>query len=457
MELNEFKKRLFKRAEKAGFTAFEIYYSKADKFELSTYDNDIDNYSTSSTFGINFRGLYNNKIGLSSTEILDEASVDILIDNALSNASVIENDDKKVIFDGKKQKYEEINNYSKKLGKMTPEERINILLEIYGKVKEYASEKTSAALKNVISEFEYEEREWGIANSNGLELSHKANYAIIFTECVMEKDGAAQSDYAYRFCKKRSELSSIDDLAKKALDNTIARFDGDTVQSSKYDLIINNKCFASLLQTFSGIFSAENAQKGLSLLKGKVGSKIGVPALNIVDDPFLPSGIFSEPFDAEGVATYKKTVIQNGELLTLLYDLKAAIKDGVKSTGNASKASYASDITISPSNFYVEPGNAEFEELLKNVNNGILITNLEGLHAGANAETGDFSLSAKGFEIKDGTLGKAVEQITVSSNFYDILKNIELIGKDLDFCLPNSNGYFGSPSIVVKNISIAGK
>ena len=140
----------------------------------------------------------------------------------------------------------------------------------------------------------------------------------------------------------------------------------------------------------------------------------------------------------------------------LIYNLKTAKKDGVKSTGNASKASYASPIDISPSNFFIKPGVKSKEELIKTLGQGIFITEVQGLHSGANSVSGDFSLSAKGFEIKDGEKIRPLEQITIAGNFYNMLLDIVEVGADLKFGIP-SGGCYGSPSLIVKELSVAGK
>lgn len=127
---------------------------------------------------------------------------------------------------------------------------------------------------------------------------------------------------------------------------------------------------ADLLQTFSSVFSADAAQKGLSLLAGKEHSQIAAPCVTLVDDPLLPGGFASRPFDGEGVATYTKKVIENGVLTTLLHNLKTANKAGCASTGNASRASYAASVGVSPTNFFLQPGQADLDALHAHLQNG---------------------------------------------------------------------------------------
>lgn len=167
----------------------------------------------------------------------------------------------------------------------------------------------------------------------------------------------------------------------------------------------------------------------------------------------MDGGLSSTPFDDEGVRTYKKDIIKDGKLLTLLHNLKTANKAGIKSTGNGFKASYAAPVDVSSTNFYIEKGTKTLDNLMNDMGQGIMVTELAGLHSGANFITGDFSLAAKGFYIDGGKKSYPIEQITISGNFFDLLKNIIDISDDLKFPLSS----IGSPSIRIDKISIAGK
>ncbi|HPS82538.1 MAG TPA: metallopeptidase TldD-related protein, partial [Candidatus Limiplasma sp.] len=135
------------------------------------------------------------------------------------------------------------------------------------------------------------------------------------------------------------------------------------------------------------------------------------------------------------------------------HNLKTAHKDGVETTGNASKGSYAASVRVSPSNFYLEAGLQPLEALLADMGEGLVITEVEGLHAGANAVSGDFSLLAKGYTVKEGKRERPVEQITIAGNFFEMLKQVKAVGSDLRF----PSGGFGAPSVDVGLLSVAGK
>ena len=214
---------------------------------------------------------------------------------------------------------------------------------------------------------------------------------------------------------------------------------------------------SSLLRVYAGIFNSESAQKGLSKLKDSEGQVVAAPCVTLVDDPFHKDNPEPINFDGEGSPTHKKAVIENGVLNTLLYNLKTAAVAGKKTTGNASKAGYDSGVGIRPFTMYLENGTMTEEELLAKAGNGVYITSLGGLHAGANAVSGDFSLQSSGYMIENGKKTTYVKSFTVAGNFYDLLKNIVALADNCE--LPSAMGMtaFGSPSVLVDGLSIAGK
>ena len=204
-----------------------------------------------------------------------------------------------------------------------------------------------------------------------------------------------------------------------------------------------------------GIFSADRVQKDISALKGKIGQMIASEMITLVEDPHRTGAMASSSFDSEGVPTVPKRIIDNGVLKTYLYNLKTAHKDGVKSTGNASKGTYKGTIGTAPSNIYIEPGKVPFENLIGSIEEGVFIVGFQGLHAGLDSISGDFSLQCHGFEVRNGKLGKPVSQITVSGNFFEMLNAIDAIADDLIFSIM-ANDFMGAPSIRINKMAISG-
>ena len=155
------------------------------------------------------------------------------------------------------------------------------------------------------------------------------------------------------------------------------------------------------------------------------------------------------PFDGEGVAVYTKNVIENGRLNTLLYNRMYAKLLGRETTGNAADATH-----IEPKGLYFAPGELSNAELLKKLGDGLYLTSLQGLHAGANVQSGDFSLQADGFLVKNGEKVAPIKNFTVADNFYQLLKKVDAISSEVRFGVGSD---FGSPEILFTDVAVSGK
>ena len=406
-----------------------------------------EKYNLSKSFGLSFRGKINNKMGYSYTEILDEAAIDMLINSAKNSANLIENDDESFIYGGDKI-YNEVKTYSRELENIDPAKMIDLALDLEKEAKNYCDKVVNINGCKI----SYSSSSYGIYNTKGLELTNKDNILTSYVVPVVEDKSGKNDGVGYVVASSIDEVDTKK-MAKQGVEEAISKLGGKSISSGTYNTIIYNEAMVQLLETFASTFSADAAQKGLSLFKGKEGKMVASNLVTIVDDPLMKGGLASAPFDDEGVATFTKELIFEGKLNTLLHNLKTANKQGVKSTGNGFKSSYASPVNVSESNLYLRAGEKSLEDLMKEINEGVMITDLAGLHSGANTVSGDFSLAAKGFYIKDGQKTFPVEQITVAGNYFDLLKNITYIGNDLKFPLSN----VGSPSVIATGLSIAGK
>lgn len=447
MELEVFVKELFEEAKNAGFAEYEVYYVDRESLSINVYNEEVEKYNLNSSYGLSFRGKIGDKIGYSYTEILDKDAISMLVKKAKENVSVIESEDIQFIYEGDKE-YKEISTYSDGLENIPADKLINIALDMEKQCKTL-SDKVESFAGCAVS---YSKGKYGIINSKGLNLKNKSNILSAYVCPVLKDEDKMYDGCGYVTANSLEEVNTKN-IAKDAVNEALSKIGGKPIPSGNYNVVIKNEAMVSMLSTFAGIFSSDAAQKGLSLLKGKEGEQIASTVVNLVDDPHLENGLASVGFDDEGVATEKTYLIKGGKLETLLYNLKTANKAGVKSTGNGFKNSYASPISVSPTNFYFEPGSKNFDELIAPIEKGLIITDFAGLHSGANAITGDFSLAVNGFFIENGKKTYPVEQITASGNFFDLLKDIEELGSDLKF--PMSS--VGSPSVKIKSLAIAGE
>ena len=246
-------------------------------------------------------------------------------------------------------------------------------------------------------------------------------------------------------------------MVDDAVDGALSKIGAGSVPTGKYSLVFDGNQMRSLLSVFSSAFSARAVLDGMSRLKGMEGQVIASEIVTITDDPQREGNSVGTNFDAEGVATHRKAVVENGVLTTLLHNRETALAMGKETTANASKAGYSSPIGVRPYSFAIEPGDKSRDELFELVGDGIYITSIQGLHAGANPVSGDFSLQSAGFMIRGGKKCEAVKSFTVAGNFFDLLKNISALGNKLEKGIGGGFTEFASPDVFVPDMSVAGK
>ncbi len=447
-EINNFIDKLLDKAKQQGIEESEAFYIEGESFRVMVNNGQVAEYSVNTNSGLSFRAKINGQIGYSYTQAFDDEAIDMLIKQVKENSEILEVKDEQFIFKGSKQ-YSPLVTYIEKLDEASPEQKIQLALDL-----EQMCLKADEHIKSVAyCLVQSGSSNTTIKNSSGLNLNFKANGAAAF---VMPVAVDGEKSYRGGYAINIEDFDNVDTetLINTSVERALSQFGGKPVESGTYNIVFEYECAGDLLQTFSTIFSAESTQKGYSLLAGKEGETIASSIVNIIDDPLHEKGPDSSPFDDEGVATYKKSVVENGVLKTLLHNLKTAHKANTLSTGNASKGAYNAPVEISPSNFYIEPKENTLGQLLESLGDGLMITDLAGLHA-VNTTSADFSLSAKGFVIKNGKKTEAVEQITISGNFYDFLKNIIMIANDLEYGKIQTSS-IASPSLLVKDICVAG-
>ncbi|WP_042148685.1 TldD/PmbA family protein [Paucisalibacillus sp. EB02] len=447
MDLLTFRDQLFVEGEKLGFSELELYYEKQSGFGCQIFKGEIDDYRSSTVIGVSVRGLYNGKMGYAYTEKLDEESVSFLLDNIKENSKLIE-DDPQELFEGNAN-YEKLDFYSATLTEISIEEKIEFLKEVEKKIYEYdhrVVQTDYAAIQDQLVEK-------ALFNNKGLALQDRNNFLFVVFSVVVKEDEEIKSDFYFKLTKDLKSLDT-DEIAKEAVEKSLSHLGGKSYPNKTYPIILKGQAASSLLATFSPSFSAKSVQDNQSRLKEKLEQKIASNVVTLLDNPHLPDGIRSGTFDSEGVPTKQLTVVKDGVLKTYFHNLKTAEKDGVESTGHGHKSSYKDSVGVSPSNFYVVPGIESYEELYGDLEEGIIITSLAGLHSGANPISGDFSLAADGFYVKDGKIVSPTNQMTIAGNFFEVMQDVEKVGTDLEFSPMDYYGYIGSPSLKIKGLAV---
>ena len=447
MEFELFREKLFTAAVEKGFKDCEVFYTSGTTFTLKVFEGELREYKNAGNAGLSFRGTYRNgKMGYAYTERLGEDIIPFLVDNAAQNAEIIEDTDIEDLFTGSPS-YPQAQTWDESLAKVPAADKIAIALKV-----EQAAKAADPRVKGVDFCGLYTgESETRIANSLGLNLGERVNHASVWAMPRVQGDDGQIKQQGDSWNGKDFTLFDPAAFGRYTAELALSHLGAKSVSTGKYAVILTGTAMGDMLGYFSSVFSAEQAQKGFSLLKGKIGTQVGSAALSIRDDPLLDRLPGTTAFDSEGVASKNKVIIENGVFRSFLHNRKTAKKDGVEPTGNASKRSFKSAVGIGPTNFYIVPSDKTQAALMAEMGDGLLIDSLEGLHSGANPVSGDFSVSAEGHEVRGGKKGCAVEQITLAGNFFTLLQNVAAVAADLEF-----KDTVSSPSVWVRELSVSG-
>lgn len=450
MKLNELYDLLNKKATDKGFEKIELFYQESREFNSKVFRSEVEKYQIAEESGVSIRGQYKGKIGYFYSELADDSIVDEALESIIATSQLMDVEDEKII--GMEVVIEDFEDFDESLQKDDYKSIIDEMIKNEEKLKKY-DERITDLPYNMYAEME---NFTFIRNSNGVKLSQKTNL-FYYVLSALAKDGDKAKTAMGILVDRNQEKFTGENLMKTIAKESVDLLSAQAVDTGVYNIILRNDAAAELMDAFSGIFSAEMVDKNMSVLKDKVDKKIGNSLLTILDNPFEKNAHMHRKFDDEGTLTKEKTLIDEGVLKKYLHNSKTSKKMDMDNTGNGVRSGIKSLLGISHTNLYIKPGSKSFKDMILNLEKGLLITNLQALHSGLNPISGDFSLPAQGYLIESGEIMTAVDNITIAGNVLDVFNDIEEIGNDLYFYLPNGMGSVGSPSVKVKNINVTGK
>ncbi|MGZ5035640.1 MAG: metalloprotease PmbA [Usitatibacter sp.] len=279
-----------------------------------------------------------------------------------------------------------------------------------------------------------------LANSRGFLSGYPNSKASISVGVVAEDAGGMQRDYWYTTHRDPRRLDSPEAVGRTAGERTVRRLGGRRLPTGDMPVIFDANISGSLIGHFVSAASGSNLYRRSSFLLDRLGTEVFSPGVDLLEDPHLPGESASSYYDAEGVATRRRAIVERGVLAGWFLSTYSARKLGLKTTGNAG----------GNHNLILKPGSLDLDGLVKRMGRGFLVTELMG--QGVNTVTGDYSRGAAGFWVEGGEIRFPVEEVTIAGNLLDMFKGIAEVGRDVLV-----RGSKQSGSILVESMTIAGE
>jgi PmbA protein len=398
--------------------------------------------------GLGVRVAVNKAVGFAYTNILEEQdAVEDTILRALSAARASRPDPDWHGFPEKKPYADAEKNYDRKIHKLHSEGLVELaasMLDAAVSVNKRVFPIEGGAGAAYLSS--------AVANSNGVAAFDRGT----IMECslaAVAKEKNSVTPVCFEFNAERAYAVDPEWVGKEAARLAVSALKTKPIKTETTKLVLTPFALQGLLYyTLINAVKADNVQRNQSQFKGKIGEKVASEHVTIYDDGLFPGGLRTWAFDGEGVPQQKTPLIEKGVLQGFLYDNYAAKKEGLESTGNASRAGYLSTPSIEATNFRITPGNKTPDELIREVDDGLLIYYLQGAHS-SNPVSGEFSVVATpAWKIKKGEIAHATRGVMLAGNIFEAFKNVSIVANN-----ERKMGQLIAPWVLFENVRVIGK
>ena len=403
---------------KAAGASGDLIIDQGESLSLKASDGELEEYKVSSSQIFGLRVIKDGKVGTAYSEAADSDALSSLVEQALTNASFTAIEvHEKILSNEVTLKTDDL--------VLCPAEEVSIDEKVNFALKMESDLAAKDKVKNVpYNGVQDNTTQRHIFSSAGLNAYSKSRMCAAYAYALIEQGDKNAMEGTGQAARLFAALDA-NDIVEKAYTHTLNILDGSPVPSGHYDVIFDEEVQASLFGVFTLMFSGKSAKDGVNPMREKLGDSIADSRLNITDQPLITEGFGYQLFDAEGTATQSTPLIVNGTLNTLIHNSATASFFDMQTTGHAARGP-KSTMGVRLHQLEIAAGRDSQTDLFSG--KYLMLTDLTGMHSGANAISGDFSFGASGFLYEDGQLRQPVRGVTVAANFYDMLNKIALIG-----------------------------
>jgi len=450
--------KAIERATARGATDAEAFLEKEVGLSVRVFGGKVEKFAFSESRGIGLRVYLEDGQGRAYTSDLSDGAIEEALASAIDSAKVTPPDPARALPDA--SLYPEGASDGEYLGgdldilgedleTVPPGDKIEFALNMERLTREQDERvtgvETSAYMEGT--------GEVVLASTRGFRAAYRASVCYGYVVAIAEQEGESQTGFGFTagrsFSSLDAEASSVE-----AADMAVMLLGGRQVESARVPVLVDNLSTAEILAVLGMALSGESVVKGKSFLAGRTGEAVASSLLTVVDDGTMKGGFGTAPFDGEGVVASKKSPIEAGVLKTFLHNCYTAARMDTTTTGNAGRGSFRSQVGVTPTNIFLEPGEVSPEELRSMMGTGFEVRELQGVHVGLNPVTGEVSLGARGRWIENGEPVHAVREVTIAGTIDGILKGVVGVGSDLRFT-PLLGG-IGTPSILIEGLTVSG-
>jgi PmbA protein len=423
LDLEAVARRAVEAALDAGATDADAYAERSIEREIRVYDRAVESLTDASSRGVGVRAFVDGRWGHAyGTDLSDEGLRGIA--GAAHEAAAIADHDEFAGLPDEAGAADVGELRSPELASWTTERKVELALEV-----EQAARNNPKVTQVEQVVYADTDAEAALSGSRGFTGSFSTSAAWAYASAFAGEGEDLMTGLGLGIGRGPESIDARA-IGREAAERAASLSGARQPSSRRCPVVFDSFVAASFLGFIGGMLSADAVQRGRSLFADREGEEIASPELRLADDGTAPDGLATAPFDGEGSPRRRVGLIEDGRLLTFLFDARTARKAGRATTASAVRSSYRSPPSVGTGNLVVEPGEGTLADLVRAAGDGLYVTDVVGLHSGVNPVSGTFSVGATGRLIEGGELGAPVREITIASDLVTMLRSVERVGSE---------------------------
>ena len=424
----------------------EAFVSRDAETDIRIYEGEVEHFVAAQTEGVGIRVIRDGRTGFAYAGVLDETAVAEVLAEARDNVQFGTPDEWAGLaeLDGVDVIEQEL--WSDALAEYSTDGKIALAKQL---------ERLTLAVdpRIRVDDANYADvaSESAVATTTGIRRTGRENGCYVVVSTLADDGDETQTGFGFSVGRSPVEF----DLAKAAQEasDRATRLLGATKPSTKRTtVVLDPYVTASFLGIISSTLNGESVAKGRSLFKDRMGESVANSIVTLVDDPTNPKAYTATDLDGEGLAARRNVLIDAGVLKQFVHSSYSARRVGTKSTGNAIRGGFKGTPGVGCLALQLLPGGRDQDALIADVEDGVLIQSVSGLHSGVNAISGDFSAGASGLSISNGQVGGPIREFTIASTLQRMLLDVVEVGNDVDWLPMRAAGV----TLVIRDVTMSG-
>ena len=424
----------------------EAFVSRDAETDIRIYEGQVEHFVAAQTEGVGIRVIREGRTGFAYAGVLDETAVAEVLAEARDNVQFGTPDEWAGLAEPDGVEVIEQDLWSDALAEYSTDGKIALAKEL---------ERLTLAVDSRIrvDDANYADvaSESAVATTTGIRRTGRENGCYVVVSTLADDGDETQTGFGFSVGRSPIEFD-LAKAAKEASDRATRLLGATKPPTKRTTVVLDPYVTASFLGIISSTLNGESVAKGRSLFKDRLGENVANSIITLVDDPTNPKAYTATDLDGEGLAARRNVLIDAGVLQQFVHSSYSARRVGAKSTGNAIRGGFKGTPGVGCLALQLLPGDRDQDALIADIDDGVLIQSVSGLHSGVNAISGDFSAGASGLTISNGQIGGPIREFTIASTLQRMLQDVVEVGNDVDWLPMRAAGV----TLAIRDVTMSG-